>query len=68
MATRGKYGKYLRSLIVMGDYICINVAYLIACAIFNFYPDFFNYLVWFYINISYILQSQLEQSQEWGEF
>ena len=54
MATRGKYGKYLRSLIVMGDYICINVAYLIACAIFNFYPDFFNYLVWFYINISYI--------------
>ena len=59
MATRGKYGKYLRSLIVAGDYICINVAYLIACAIFNFYPDFYNYLVWAFINLSYIPVSSI---------
>ena len=59
MATRGKYGKYLRSLIVAGDYVCINVAYLVACAIFNFYPDFFNYLVWAFINISYIPVSSI---------
>ncbi len=54
MASKGKYGKYLRSLIVAGDYVCINIAYLIACAVFNFYPDLFNFLVWLFINISYI--------------
>lgn len=54
MASRGKYGKYLRSLIVIGDYVCINIAYLIVCAIFNFNPDLYNYLVCFFINLAYI--------------
>lgn len=54
MASKGKYGKYLRSLIVLGDYICINIAYIIVCAIFNFYPDLYNHLIWSLINVAYI--------------
>lgn len=54
MASKGRYGKYLRSLIILGDIIFINIAYLIACWIFDFNAALFNYLVWLLLNIAYL--------------
>lgn len=54
MATKGRYGKYLRSLIVIGDFICINFAYLLACLVCNFDGHLYNHLVWAFINVAYI--------------
>lgn len=52
--TKGKYGKYLRSLIVLGDFLCINSAYLFACLACNFDESFFNHLIWAFVNVAYI--------------
>lgn len=54
MTTKGRYGKYLRSLIVFGDFLCINFAYILACLVCNFDENFYNHLIWAFINIAYI--------------
>ncbi|MBQ8565551.1 MAG: undecaprenyl-phosphate glucose phosphotransferase [Bacteroidaceae bacterium] len=54
MTTKGRYGKYLRSLIVLGDFLCINFAYILACLVFNFDEYFYNHLIWAIINVAYI--------------
>ncbi len=54
MTTKGRYGKYLRSLIVLGDFLCINFAYILACLVFNFDEYFYNHLIWAFINVAYI--------------
>ncbi len=52
--NKGRYGKYLRSLIVLGDFICVNLAYLLACWICNFDANFYNHTIWALINTAYI--------------
>lgn len=59
MASKGRYGKYLRSLIVVGDFLCINFAYLLASLVFEFNPDFYNHLIWALLNVAYIPVSTL---------
>lgn len=62
MASKGRYGKYLRSLIVVGDFICINTAYLLACIICDFNDLFYNNLLWALVNVAYIPVSTLYSS------
>ncbi len=59
MATKGRYGKYLRSVIVLGDFLCINAAYLLACHVCDFNDTFYNHLIWALVNIAYIPVSTL---------
>lgn len=59
MATRGRYGKYLRSLIILGDFLCINFAYLLSCLICDFDAEFFNHITWTLVNVAYIPVSTL---------
>lgn len=54
MAAKGRYGKYLRSLIVFGDFLCINLAYILACLVCNFDDNLYNHLIWAFINVAYI--------------
>ena len=54
MATKGRYGRYLRILVVLGDFICINLAYLLSCRIFNFDDGFYNPTICSLINIAYL--------------
>ncbi len=54
MITKGRYGKYLRILIVIGDFLCLNFAYLLTCYISDLYAGFYNYTVWALINIAYL--------------
>ncbi len=54
MATKGRYGRYLRILVVLGDFICINLAYLLTCKIFNFDDGFYNPTICSLINIAYL--------------
>ncbi len=59
MATGGRYGKYLRSLIVLGDFLCINFAFLLVCLICNFKTEFCSHITWTLINVAYIPVSTL---------
>lgn len=59
MATRGRYGKYLRSLIVFGDFLCVNFAYLLACLLCNFDTEFCSHITWALINVAFIPVSSL---------
>lgn len=54
MATKGRYGRYLRILVVLGDFICINLSYLLSCRIFDFDDGFYNATICALINIAYI--------------
>lgn len=59
MASKGRYGKYLRSLIILGDFMFINIAYLVSCLIFNFDEGIYSHMIWLLLNIAYIPVSSI---------
>lgn len=54
MSSKGRYGKYVSGLIIIGDYICINIVFLIVYVLFKFDSNIFNNFIWGIFNISYI--------------
>lgn len=54
MAERVKLGKYLRSALTIGDFIILNIAYLLTISILGANTPFASSLVWILVNISFI--------------
>ena len=53
MESRGRYGYLLRSLIVVIDFLCLNLVYALVCIWGSEDSEFRNKLVWLLLNFAY---------------
>ncbi len=54
MIERIRLGRYIRSLLIIGDFAMISLAYLIVCTCFHASPEFQTRWVWLTLNVAFI--------------
>ncbi len=50
---RGRYGHMIKSLIVVGDFLCLNIAYALTCLWSDPSDGFAAKIIWLLLNLSY---------------
>ena len=52
--ARGRYGHMIKSLIVIGDFFCLNIAYAVVCYWGGGFDGGFGVkIIWLLLNLSY---------------
>lgn len=54
MKDKIKLGRYLRTLLITGDFAVINLAYILTVMLFHPSPEFMSKYVWLLFNVAYI--------------
>lgn len=54
MTNKIRLGRYLQTLLIIGDFAVINLAYWLVCVLFRTSPEFHSKLVWMAVNAAYV--------------